>query len=170
MITPFTRRYATGNFSYAMPTLKRRPKFKPSLRDEEQARLASKIQRAKMWVMTRMSSCPTNNSSDLNTEVETAVTVVAWAALGRVKRLLSAFERLHLAGNSGTVKDGIEKKLERGVRLSAFQNLRSEQQDLSLPHIGFDCHHAVFQMLLSPCPSAAQRGTAIEPRDCLDAL
>src|SRR5262249_44492963 len=92
MIAAFNRRYATGDFSYARPALKRRPKFKPSLRDEEQARLASKIQRAKMWVMTRMSSCPTNNSSDLNTEVETAVTVVAWAALGRVKRLLSAFE------------------------------------------------------------------------------
>src|SRR5215510_9775084 len=62
MIAAFNRRYATGNFSYAMPALKRRPTFKPSLRDEEQARLASKIQRAKMWVMTRFPTCPTDDS------------------------------------------------------------------------------------------------------------
>src|SRR5262245_59823430 len=62
MIAGFNRRYATGNFSYAMPALKRRPTLKPSLRDEEQARLASKIQRAKMWVMTRFPTCPTDDS------------------------------------------------------------------------------------------------------------
>src|SRR5215510_15995834 len=63
MIAAFNRRYATGNFSYAMPALKRRPTFKPSLRDEEQARLASKIQRASRLI---------RRSGDVKTDVAVA--------------------------------------------------------------------------------------------------
>src|SRR5690606_41581339 len=61
--------------------------------------------------------------------------------------------------------DPVEQELERAVRLRAERDLRAEEEELALAHLGLDDGGAALEVVLPPRPAAAQRLCRVEPRD-----
>src|SRR5687768_16131209 len=63
----------------------------------------------------------------------------------------------------GPIIQPIEEQLERPMRLCPEQDLRAEQEQLALAHIGLGHGNGILEVLLSPRPAAAQWCFRIEP-------
>src|SRR5262249_21752475 len=66
------------------------------------------------------------------------------------------------------VVDAVEQQLEGAMRLPAPGNLVPEQHDVSLADRRLHDRDSLIEVVLSPCPAAAQRRRILVPRHRLD--
>ena len=71
--------------------------------------------------------------------------------------------KLERCGCGRAIKNRVKKKFKRAVRLDSEGDLWAKKEKLPLAHFRFNNGDAPFEVVLTQCPSTAQRLVGVEP-------